>query len=161
MAAGAERGAALPAEPPPLSAEEVARRLASTRRELGNRRKILLRNLPAESSSQVRPPALPAAARRRGALPPAPQAGAGSGEGGAGQPRVSRGARRPRGAASPQSCPSRRRLRGAALLPAESGSGSPVHALTGGHAGLAGQRSPGNGGVAARAVRERAGLGVG
>uniref|UniRef100_A0A8C3U163 Ribonucleoprotein PTB-binding 1 n=1 Tax=Catharus ustulatus TaxID=91951 RepID=A0A8C3U163_CATUS len=48
----AERGAALPAEPPPLSAEEVARRLASTRRELGNRRKILLRNLPAESSSQ-------------------------------------------------------------------------------------------------------------
>ncbi|XP_059333864.1 ribonucleoprotein PTB-binding 2 [Ammospiza nelsoni] len=52
MAAGAERGAALPAEPPPLSAEEVARRLASTRRELGNRRKILLRNLPAESSSQ-------------------------------------------------------------------------------------------------------------
>nr|XP_030135587.3 ribonucleoprotein PTB-binding 2 isoform X2 [Taeniopygia guttata] len=52
MAAGAESGAALPAEPPPLSAEEVARRLASTRRELGNRRKILLRNLPAESSSQ-------------------------------------------------------------------------------------------------------------
>ncbi|XP_063262975.1 ribonucleoprotein PTB-binding 2 isoform X3 [Prinia subflava] len=52
MAAGAERGAAVPAEPPPLSAEEVARRLASTRRELGNRRKILLRNLPAESSSQ-------------------------------------------------------------------------------------------------------------
>ncbi|XP_054141486.1 ribonucleoprotein PTB-binding 2 [Melozone crissalis] len=52
MAAGGERGAALPAEPPPLSAEEVARRLASTRRELGNRRKILLRNLPAESSSQ-------------------------------------------------------------------------------------------------------------
>ncbi|RMC08776.1 hypothetical protein DUI87_15027 [Hirundo rustica rustica] len=54
MAAGAERGAAVPAEPPPLSAEEVARRLASTRRELGNRRKILLRNLPAESSSQIR-----------------------------------------------------------------------------------------------------------
>ncbi|XP_066049083.1 ribonucleoprotein PTB-binding 2 isoform X2 [Chamaea fasciata] len=53
MAAGAERGAAVPAEePPPLSAEEVARRLASTRRQLGNRRKILLRNLPAESSSQ-------------------------------------------------------------------------------------------------------------
>ncbi|KAM4896351.1 ribonucleoprotein PTB-binding 2 [Sylvia borin] len=52
MAAGAERGAAVPAEPPPLSAEEVAKRLASTRRELGNRRKILLRNLPAESSSQ-------------------------------------------------------------------------------------------------------------
>lgn len=67
MAAAAERGAELPAEPPPLpplprgarppppSPEEVARRLASTRRELSNRRKILLRNLPAESSSQVRP----------------------------------------------------------------------------------------------------------
>ncbi|XP_037260198.1 ribonucleoprotein PTB-binding 2 isoform X7 [Falco rusticolus] len=58
MAAAAERGAELPAEssrgvrPPPLGPEEVARRLASTRRELGNRRKILLRNLPAESSSQ-------------------------------------------------------------------------------------------------------------
>ncbi|XP_071666173.1 ribonucleoprotein PTB-binding 2 isoform X5 [Patagioenas fasciata] len=59
MAAAAERGADLPAEaprgarpPPPLSPEEVARRLASTRRELSNRRKILLRNLPAESSSQ-------------------------------------------------------------------------------------------------------------
>ncbi|KAI6064081.1 Ribonucleoprotein PTB-binding 2 [Aix galericulata] len=64
MAAAAERGAELPAEPPPLpplprgarppppSPEEVARRLASTRRELSNRRKILLRNLPAESSSQ-------------------------------------------------------------------------------------------------------------
>ncbi|XP_075615302.1 ribonucleoprotein PTB-binding 2 isoform X5 [Balearica regulorum gibbericeps] len=58
MAAAAERGAGLPAEPPrgarppPLGAEEVARRLASTRRELSNRRKILLRNLPAESSSQ-------------------------------------------------------------------------------------------------------------
>ncbi|XP_027319595.1 ribonucleoprotein PTB-binding 2 isoform X4 [Anas platyrhynchos] len=66
MAAAAERGAELPAEepppplpplprgarPPPPSPEEVARRLASTRRELSNRRKILLRNLPAESSSQ-------------------------------------------------------------------------------------------------------------
>ncbi|XP_072722618.1 ribonucleoprotein PTB-binding 2 isoform X5 [Ciconia boyciana] len=58
MAAAAERGAELPAEPPrgarppPLGPEEVARRLASTRRELSNRRKILLRNLPAESSSQ-------------------------------------------------------------------------------------------------------------
>ncbi|XP_017660960.1 PREDICTED: ribonucleoprotein PTB-binding 2 isoform X2 [Lepidothrix coronata] len=52
MAAGAERGAGLPAEPPPLCPEEVARRLESTRRELSNRRKILLRNLPAESSSQ-------------------------------------------------------------------------------------------------------------
>ncbi|XP_040466570.1 ribonucleoprotein PTB-binding 2 isoform X4 [Falco naumanni] len=58
MAAAAERGAELPAEssrgvrPPALGPEEVARRLASTRRELGNRRKILLRNLPAESSSQ-------------------------------------------------------------------------------------------------------------
>lgn len=62
MAAAAERGAEVPAEPPrgarppPLGPEEVARRLASTRRELSNRRKILLRNLPAESSSQVRPP---------------------------------------------------------------------------------------------------------
>ncbi|XP_064372388.1 ribonucleoprotein PTB-binding 2 isoform X2 [Dromaius novaehollandiae] len=62
MAAAAERGAELPAEPPPplrgagarppLGAEEVARRLGSTRRQLSNRRKILLRNLPAESSSQ-------------------------------------------------------------------------------------------------------------
>ncbi|XP_061859762.1 ribonucleoprotein PTB-binding 2 isoform X3 [Colius striatus] len=59
MAAAAERGAEVPAEPPrgarpppPLSPEEVARRLESTRRELSNRRKILLRNLPAESSSQ-------------------------------------------------------------------------------------------------------------
>ncbi|XP_069717977.1 ribonucleoprotein PTB-binding 2 isoform X5 [Phaenicophaeus curvirostris] len=48
---------ALPAEPPrgarrPLGPEELARRLASTRRQLSNRRKILLRNLPAESSSQ-------------------------------------------------------------------------------------------------------------
>ncbi|KAM9542114.1 ribonucleoprotein PTB-binding 2 isoform 9-T9 [Guaruba guarouba] len=57
MAAAAERGAELPAEPPrgvrpALAPEEVARRLESTRRELSNRRKILLRNLPAESSSQ-------------------------------------------------------------------------------------------------------------
>ncbi|XP_040422357.1 ribonucleoprotein PTB-binding 2 isoform X8 [Cygnus olor] len=52
MAAAAERGSELPAEPPPPSPEEVARRLAITRRELSNRRKILLRNLPAESSSQ-------------------------------------------------------------------------------------------------------------
>ncbi|XP_030350658.1 ribonucleoprotein PTB-binding 2 isoform X9 [Strigops habroptila] len=57
MAAAAERGAELPAEPPrgvrpPLGPEEVAKRLESTRRELSNRRKILLRNLPAESSSQ-------------------------------------------------------------------------------------------------------------
>ncbi|XP_061325656.1 ribonucleoprotein PTB-binding 2-like isoform X5 [Pezoporus flaviventris] len=57
MAAAAERGAELPAEPPrgvrpPLAPEEVAKRLESTRRELSNRRKILLRNLPAESSSQ-------------------------------------------------------------------------------------------------------------
>ncbi|XP_071606025.1 ribonucleoprotein PTB-binding 2 isoform X2 [Heliangelus exortis] len=58
MAAAAERGAELPAEPPrgvrlpPLDPEEVTRRLASTRRELSNRRKILLRNLPSESSSQ-------------------------------------------------------------------------------------------------------------
>ncbi|XP_061220926.1 ribonucleoprotein PTB-binding 2-like [Neopsephotus bourkii] len=51
MAAAAERGAELPAEPP-LAPEEVAKRLESTRRELSNRRKILLRNLPAESSSQ-------------------------------------------------------------------------------------------------------------
>ncbi|XP_048354621.1 ribonucleoprotein PTB-binding 2 isoform X2 [Sphaerodactylus townsendi] len=36
----------------PLAPEEVARRLQRTRRELSNRRKILLRNLPAESSSQ-------------------------------------------------------------------------------------------------------------
>ncbi|XP_077189574.1 ribonucleoprotein PTB-binding 2 isoform X2 [Paroedura picta] len=36
----------------PLPPEEIARRLRSTRRELSNRRKILLRNLPAESSSQ-------------------------------------------------------------------------------------------------------------
>lgn len=40
-------------EPPALSTEEIARRLQSTRQELSNRRKILLRNLPAESSSQV------------------------------------------------------------------------------------------------------------
>lgn len=73
MAAAAERGAEPPAEPPrgvrpppPLGPEEVARRLASTSRELSNRRKILLRNLPAESSSQVRPPP---------PLPPAPPAG--------------------------------------------------------------------------------------
>ncbi|XP_032074802.1 ribonucleoprotein PTB-binding 2 [Thamnophis elegans] len=39
-------------EPRALSPEEIARRLQSTRRELSNRRKILLRNLPAESSSQ-------------------------------------------------------------------------------------------------------------
>ncbi|KAM4655245.1 ribonucleoprotein PTB-binding 2 isoform 4-T4 [Amazona ochrocephala] len=57
MAAAAERGAELPAEPPrgvrpALAPEEVAKRLESTRRELSNRRKILLRNLPAESSSQ-------------------------------------------------------------------------------------------------------------
>ncbi|XP_063154146.1 ribonucleoprotein PTB-binding 2 isoform X2 [Candoia aspera] len=36
----------------PLSPEEIARRLQRTRRELSNRRKILLRNLPDESSSQ-------------------------------------------------------------------------------------------------------------
>uniref|UniRef100_A0A8D0HGI5 Ribonucleoprotein PTB-binding 1 n=1 Tax=Sphenodon punctatus TaxID=8508 RepID=A0A8D0HGI5_SPHPU len=41
-----ERGAA------PLGPEELARRLGSTRRELSNRRKVLLRNLPADSSSQ-------------------------------------------------------------------------------------------------------------
>uniref|UniRef100_U3J0D0 Ribonucleoprotein, PTB binding 2 n=1 Tax=Anas platyrhynchos platyrhynchos TaxID=8840 RepID=U3J0D0_ANAPP len=57
------RAPRLPRRPPSAAAappqlgraalpEEVARRLASTRRELSNRRKILLRNLPAESSSQ-------------------------------------------------------------------------------------------------------------
>ncbi|XP_070602171.1 ribonucleoprotein PTB-binding 2 isoform X2 [Erythrolamprus reginae] len=39
-------------EPRALSPQEIAGRLQSTRRELSNRRKILLRNLPAESSSQ-------------------------------------------------------------------------------------------------------------
>ncbi|XP_071421729.1 ribonucleoprotein PTB-binding 2 isoform X2 [Pithys albifrons albifrons] len=45
-------GAALPAEPPPLSPAEVAERLLRTRRQLGNRRKILVRNLPPDSSTQ-------------------------------------------------------------------------------------------------------------
>lgn len=101
MAAAAERGADLPAEPPrgarpppPLSPEEVARRLASTRRELSNRRKILLRNLPAESSSQVRPPP---PLSRRGELPPAPQAGRGGGA----RPRAAERGRVPRGSRSP------------------------------------------------------------
>ncbi|XP_053099247.1 ribonucleoprotein PTB-binding 2 isoform X2 [Hemicordylus capensis] len=59
MAAAAGSGAELlgaPGEQPVLAAtltpEEIIRRLRSTRRELSNRRKILLRNLPAESSSQ-------------------------------------------------------------------------------------------------------------
>nr|XP_056701439.1 ribonucleoprotein PTB-binding 2 [Euleptes europaea] len=58
MAAAAGSGAGLlgarGGEPgaTPLAPEEVARRLQGTRRELSNRRKILLRNLPAESSSQ-------------------------------------------------------------------------------------------------------------
>ncbi|KAF7244381.1 Ribonucleoprotein PTB-binding 2 [Varanus komodoensis] len=37
----------------PLAPEEIACRLRNTRRELSNRRKILLRNLPLKSSSQV------------------------------------------------------------------------------------------------------------
>ncbi|XP_051855466.1 ribonucleoprotein PTB-binding 2 isoform X4 [Antechinus flavipes] len=45
-----------PPEPPeplePLEADEVARRLQRTRRELGNRRKVLLRNLPPDTHSQ-------------------------------------------------------------------------------------------------------------
>lgn len=110
MAAAAERGADLPAEPPrgarpppPLSPEEVARRLASTRRELSNRRKILLRNLPAESSSQVRPPP---PLSRRGELPPAPRAGrgrrgtsqgCGAGPGAEGEPLPRAGGREVRG----------------------------------------------------------------
>ncbi|XP_026521768.1 ribonucleoprotein PTB-binding 2 [Notechis scutatus] len=57
MAASAGSGPGEPAvgsggEPRTLSPEEIALRLQSTRRELSNRRKILLRNLPAESSSQ-------------------------------------------------------------------------------------------------------------
>ncbi|XP_020661723.3 ribonucleoprotein PTB-binding 2 isoform X4 [Pogona vitticeps] len=63
MAAAAGSGAPLPralgesaggsrGTPRPLAPEEIARRLQSTRRELSNRRKILLKNLPAESSSQ-------------------------------------------------------------------------------------------------------------
>lgn len=52
-------------EPPALSPEEIARRLQSTRRELSNRRKILLRNLPAESSSQVGGEVAEAAAGQR------------------------------------------------------------------------------------------------
>uniref|UniRef100_A0A670Z4N3 RRM domain-containing protein n=1 Tax=Pseudonaja textilis TaxID=8673 RepID=A0A670Z4N3_PSETE len=57
MAASAGSGPGEPAvgsggEPRALSPEEIALRLQSTRRELSNRRKILLKNLPAESSSQ-------------------------------------------------------------------------------------------------------------
>ncbi|XP_060132817.1 ribonucleoprotein PTB-binding 2 isoform X2 [Zootoca vivipara] len=44
--------AAAAGTPCALAPEEIARRLRGTRRELSNRRKILLRNLPAESSSQ-------------------------------------------------------------------------------------------------------------
>ncbi|XP_056670998.1 ribonucleoprotein PTB-binding 2 isoform X3 [Monodelphis domestica] len=44
---------AQPPEPPePLGAAEVARRLQRTRRELSNRRKVLLRNLPPDTHSQ-------------------------------------------------------------------------------------------------------------
>uniref|UniRef100_A0A670IY48 Ribonucleoprotein, PTB binding 2 n=1 Tax=Podarcis muralis TaxID=64176 RepID=A0A670IY48_PODMU len=50
---GESEGAAAGGTPRALAPEEIARRLRGTRRELSNRRKILLRNLPAESSSQV------------------------------------------------------------------------------------------------------------
>ncbi|XP_077681348.1 ribonucleoprotein PTB-binding 2 isoform X4 [Eretmochelys imbricata] len=61
MAAAAEPGTELsgaPREPgrggkaAPLSPPAIARRLESARRELSNRRKVLLRNLPEESSNQ-------------------------------------------------------------------------------------------------------------
>ncbi|XP_054835813.1 ribonucleoprotein PTB-binding 2 isoform X2 [Eublepharis macularius] len=45
-------GPARAASATPLAPEEISLRLQTTRRELSNRRKILLRNLPAESSSQ-------------------------------------------------------------------------------------------------------------
>ncbi|KAF0041894.1 hypothetical protein F2P81_005426 [Scophthalmus maximus] len=38
---------------PDLEPEEVERRLAKTRRELSNRRKILMKNLPPDTSNQV------------------------------------------------------------------------------------------------------------
>lgn len=53
--------AAQPSEPavslrdlPDLEPEEIERRLAKTRRELSNRRKILIKNLPPDTSNQVR-----------------------------------------------------------------------------------------------------------
>ncbi|MEQ2287444.1 hypothetical protein AMECASPLE_012643 [Ameca splendens] len=53
--------AAQPSEPgvclrdlPDLESEEIERRLAKTRRELSNRRKILIKNLPPDTSNQVR-----------------------------------------------------------------------------------------------------------
>lgn len=53
--------AAQPSEPgvslrdlPDLDPEEIERRLAKTRRELSNRRKILIKNLPPDTSNQVR-----------------------------------------------------------------------------------------------------------
>ncbi|XP_067391669.1 ribonucleoprotein PTB-binding 2 isoform X2 [Emydura macquarii macquarii] len=55
---GAPRESGLGAQPgrggaaAPLSPPEIARRLESARRQLSNRRKVLLRNLPEESSSQ-------------------------------------------------------------------------------------------------------------
>lgn len=41
-------------ELPDLEPEEIARRLAKTRQELSNRRKILIKNLPPDTSTQVR-----------------------------------------------------------------------------------------------------------
>lgn len=38
---------------PDLEPEEIERRLAKTRRELSNRRKILIKNLPPDTSNQV------------------------------------------------------------------------------------------------------------
>lgn len=57
-------GAAQPSEPgtslrdlPDLEPAEVERRLAKTRLELSNRRKILIKNLPPDTTNQVHRPA--------------------------------------------------------------------------------------------------------
>uniref|UniRef100_A0A672Z4K1 RRM domain-containing protein n=1 Tax=Sphaeramia orbicularis TaxID=375764 RepID=A0A672Z4K1_9TELE len=56
-----EAAAAQPSEPgislrdlPDLEPEEIERRLAKTRQELSNRRKILIKNLPPDTTNQVR-----------------------------------------------------------------------------------------------------------
>lgn len=55
-----EAAAAQPSEPgislrdlPDLEPEEIERRLAKTRQELSNRRKILIKNLPPDTTNQV------------------------------------------------------------------------------------------------------------
>lgn len=97
----------------PLAPEEIARRLQGTRRELSNRRKILLRNLPAESSSQV------GAGGRHIPRAPSPRPRGESGGRDGGRLREGSPSWGVRGATGRGGIPTSRCAEGALLVPAE------------------------------------------